>query len=721
MNDPGTDEPLREVAEEMEENQYEGEDKEEQDAEEDFLDPSRWWFTSTACPLIAGTFGPMASAFSICALVVYWREYIPEGGTEAHGEPIKDPAWLTALNSISLVLALIANIALLLNMTRRLKFAVAQPITIVGWLLASALLIALVSVASTRSFRLEPPERHALTQAYYYAIMASALYFIVACLMVLTVVGAHRGHYEKEFRLTLVQRTLMLQTIAFMMYLLVGACIFSYIEDWKFLDSVYWADFTLLTVGIGDDFTPKTHLGRSLLFPYAVGGIVTIGLVIGSIRSLILERGKAKMTARMTEKKREKVLNTVNLDKRTIKISTFKTISFSQKGLSEDQRREQEFNIMRKIQADASSNRKWMALGLSTVAAMTLWLVGAVVFQIAERKQGWSYFVALYFSYTSLLTIGYGDLQPTSNSGKPFFVFWSLLAVPTLTVLISNMGDTVVKAIADVVDWTGTLTIMPGENGAKAAWRSAIQGLARKVHNNEWETAVPGKALPKKGGDQSDESQKRSVQAHAMARLSQYIEEEELRHAREAGRHGDLTERDRHLYHYVLSKEIRQLMKDIQATPPKQYSYHDWAWYLKLLGQDEDDRKYHRDPPVLPDQKRADAKNESEYLGQGMGPNGDLSWSWLGTRSPLMGNKSEAEWLLEKLSEALELELYEMHSGRRCRHKPPISFQDVLDKEKERKRSIGSEKVNAAAEEVAAEDETKRSASSSKDSDEQNR
>lgn len=596
-------------------------------------------------------------------------------------------------------MALVANLALLMNMARRLTFAIAQSITIIGWFMASFLLIALVSVANTQSFRLDPPERHALTQAYYYAIIAAILYFIVSCLMVFTVLGAYRGHYEKEFRLTIVQRTLMMQTIAFMMYLLIGACIFSYIEDWPFLDSVYWADFTLLTVGIGDDFVPKTHLGRSLLFPYAVGGIVTVGLVIGSIRSLILERGKAKIAARMTEKKREKVLDSANLDKRTIKLSTFRTISFLQKDLAEDQRREQEFHIMRKIQTDALSNRKWMALGLSTAAVMTLWLVGAVIFHITERKQGWSYFVALYFSYTSLLTIGYGDLQPTSNSGKPFFVFWSLLAVPTLTVLISNMGDTVVKGVADLVNWTGQLTILPGENGVKAALREAAERVKQNsvLRGKNFQTAVPGRALPYKAGmDDGTEARKRTVNEHTLHRLSEYLEESELKEAKEASKHGDPTQRDMHLYHYMLSHEIRQLMKDVQASPPKAYSYHDWAWYLKLLGQDEQDPKHHRSPPIKPEQKADGTGSGLEHLGQGQGDSGDLTWSWLGTRSPLMGNKTEAEWILEKLSKALEQELYNMHSGKAPKRKPPISFDDILKKEKERTGSEGARNVDQA-------------------------
>lgn len=92
--------------------------------------------------------------------------------------------------------------------------------------------------------------------------------------MLFTAWGAYKGHYDKEFQLTMSQRTLMLQTISFLVYLLAGAAVYSHIENWPFLDAVYWADFTLLTVGIGD-FSPMTHLGRGLLFPFAIGGIST--------------------------------------------------------------------------------------------------------------------------------------------------------------------------------------------------------------------------------------------------------------------------------------------------------------------------------------------------------------------------------------------------------------------------------------------------------------
>lgn len=218
----------------------------------------------------------MANAFSICALVEKWRVYIPPGSDEAHGVKIQDPKWLIAINSISLAFALCANMALLLNMSRRLSFAIAQPVTVIGFYLASFLLIALVAVASTPIFRIQPIEEHALSQAYYYGIMAAGIYFIIASFMAFTAFGAWQGHYAKDFRLTASQRTLMLQTISFMVYLLVGALVFSTVENWNFLDGVFWANFTLLTVGLGGEFVPRSHTGRSLLFPYAIGGLLMV-------------------------------------------------------------------------------------------------------------------------------------------------------------------------------------------------------------------------------------------------------------------------------------------------------------------------------------------------------------------------------------------------------------------------------------------------------------
>src|SRR5450432_1361706 len=135
----------------------------------------------------------------------------------------------------------------------------------------------LIGLTATAAGPLQLPSRpdHALSQAFYYAIFSACLYFIVASMMVVTVIGAYLGRYEKDFKLTISQRTLMLQSISFLIYLLLGAMVFAHIENWTFLDAVYFTDYTLLTVGIGD-LAPTTDLARGLLFSYAICGIITI-------------------------------------------------------------------------------------------------------------------------------------------------------------------------------------------------------------------------------------------------------------------------------------------------------------------------------------------------------------------------------------------------------------------------------------------------------------
>ncbi len=99
MNDPGLDAPIADAATTVQdEHGMSQEDASkanmtEEEEETSFLLPAKWWYASTAFPLIAGTFGPMANAFSICALVENWRVSIPPGGTEEHGIDIPDPKW----------------------------------------------------------------------------------------------------------------------------------------------------------------------------------------------------------------------------------------------------------------------------------------------------------------------------------------------------------------------------------------------------------------------------------------------------------------------------------------------------------------------------------------------------------------------------------------------------------------------------------------------------
>ena len=428
----------------------------------------------------------------------------------------------------------------------------------------------------------------------------------------------------------------MLQTISFMVYMLLGALVYYKVEGWRYLDAVYFVNFTLLTVGIGSS-APKTHTGRALLFPYAVGGIVILGLVVGSIRSLVLQRGKNKLGKRIVEKKRKALVR--KMLKKREEQHKLTPIASDEKadelGMSERERRKFEFDCMRQIQDNANERQKWNALFVSGSAWLILWLVGAVVFWKAEHAQGWSYFEALYFAYTSLMTIGYGDFTNFSNSGKPAFVFWSLLAVPTLTIVISNMGDTVVKATRDLTDYLGEFTVLPGDSSSKQRAKQLFSSITTR--------------FGKKTNQQQSTNGSRKDTGHSNSKLEVGAD------------HGkkDEISKNKHTYRYLLIREFRNVLNHLDEQPPHRYTYEEWAWYLKLMGENEDVSHSHRQPPV----QISNEKSKGE-LDMQQGPTDDVgdkdqkqAWSWLGNRSPLMGEMAEAEWVLERLSATLEKEL----------------------------------------------------------------
>lgn len=466
-----------------------------------------------------------------------------------------------------------------------------------------AAIFLIVPLGLTKDLEIQPRETHAFGQSYYYALISAAVYTIISTLLVFNAVGAYVFKaYPPSFNsLTIPQRTLMLQTVSYVFYLALGAGVFSAIEGWNYVDGLYFSDYTLLTIGLGSDFPLQHSLARALLIPYATCGITMIGLVIGSIRGLVLERGKTKVIRRTLGKQREKHIK--DLDG------------------PDAEWKKKEFETMRRIEEKAERIQKYSSLATSFFAFVVVWLGGALVFWFSEhvwpfhshaipltdktmkKLQSWTYFESLYFAYTTLLTIGYGDFFPKSNSGKPFFVIWSLIAVPTVTVLISNMGDTVVGWLKHGVLWIGERTILPErERQRKATKRQAV---TKKQKQKSTE------------GSKVDDTGVRED----FERLGDAVEKEE----EGRGRKGSLAAR--------IAKEISKVAKDIGKKPPKKHEWDEWMMWLDLLDM-----------------------GDSSKLGATGKPSSkeDIDWTWLGDDGPLLSNVTETEWVLRKLCQRLE-------------------------------------------------------------------
>ena len=373
----------------------------------------------------------------------------------------------------------------------------------------------------------------------------------------------------------------------------------------------------------------------------------------------MVEKERRRILKKM-QKKKVAILEPITDDKapNMSRTSTKTTLEDEYEGLTERERRRREFHLMREIQDDAATKRRWTSLIVSATTWFALWFVGAAIFQAAEYGQDWTYFGSLYFAYTSLLTIGYGDFYPQSNSGKAFFVFWSLLAVPSLTILISNMGDTIVKGIKDLTLAIGNFTVLPNEKGIKANLKESAHIYTRgRMFNKEFGEAPPGilgennKRVEKEEESEEQSHLRKNEPDSAAQRVSNDNAALETSRAAKQGEGNDELPKSKHHYHLILSKEIGKVLKHLNSSPPRKYTFDEWAWYLKLIGEDEASAETHRKALRKP-------KPDGEGLGAAMmDEDKNVQWSWVGNRSPLMGGKEESEWVLERLTMTLEREL----------------------------------------------------------------
>jgi potassium channel subfamily K len=339
------------------------------------------------------------------------------------------------LKAVSLALAASAYIVLLLTMMSKRDPAKGFTVTIIGWFASAAILFSLIGVVARQRPIAQPQQALHYTQNFFYGILAAGLYILIAILLAIYTASAHTIRLSRNDRQTIECTSIILQTITFAVFLLGGAAMYSSIEGWSFMDGLYFTDYTLLTIGIGN-IVPKTHLGRSLLFPYATVGIIALGLVVSSIASFARDILKVKLRFKLEQVR-------IDMHERGDSLGPINGPDNESTLVPASARFPSRSEVLKvhRIKSDFYRRRRWEAFLIFLAAWFVLWLVSAVIFHRSERSQDWSYFAALYFTYTSLTTIGYGDLYPTSNFGKVFFVFWSLLAIPVLTNLVTTMGE----------------------------------------------------------------------------------------------------------------------------------------------------------------------------------------------------------------------------------------------------------------------------------------
>jgi potassium channel subfamily K, other eukaryote len=173
---------------------------------------------------------------------------------------------------------------------------------------------------------------------------------------------------------------------------------------------------------------------------------------------------------------------------------------------------------------------------------------------------------------------------------------------------------------------------------------------------------IPGGRKGKWRSDRGTEHLRESDPESSAQPATSDQAELEARRARKGGKledEGAILKSRRH-YHSMLIKEINSVIRHLNSNPPRKYTFSEWSRYLKLIGEDESDPITHG---VAHRKVRVDGAGVGTAAsGEACGEEAGTKWSWLGERSPLMGNKGEAEWVLGRLTRTLEKELEAMKS-----------------------------------------------------------
>ncbi|KAJ5098619.1 hypothetical protein N7532_005620 [Penicillium argentinense] len=642
-------------------------------------EPQSWWIASTAIPLVAAAAGPLANVMSIVALVMPWRNQILSRKDGPAGNWIQvgydDPLWVTAVNAISLVCGIVGNIFLLLNFTQAVRYIIALPVTIILWFLATGMLSGLTAALSIYSPPIGPTDIY--SQAYWSAVIAAILYFILSLILMINMLGYFLGRYPQHFSLTDEQRTLILQMTAFVVWLLIGAAIFQRVLGISFADGLYFCDVTVLTLGFGD-VTAETSVGRGLIWPYAVLGIIQLGLVVGSIHQFAREVHYDNVVRKHIEQKRQSTFersipfNEVHREDQAqakelppAALTREQTnISFHRKHHHQPIRntiqalaggghrprllvmREEKdrFDAMRAIQYDTMRFRRWNDLFISIIAFGIVWTCGAVVFWKLEEM---TYFESLYFCFCSLITIGYGDFTPQSNAGRPFFVMWSLIAIPTMTMLISQMSDTIVAAIKKSTEKLSDYTVMP-RSGAYKSFLGHFPFIMRFFQNREEKKRIKRGFQVGTGADVTGEPD----EGPSTAQTDKDVEQSGPACSPPPTDHPHRTleelARDRNPSPYELAQQlafaIRRTSHDVREGKRKRYSYEEWVEYTGLI-QFTSPQSRPTSSGAAQGQDRSTSVDEDEF--------GVLNWDWIGDNSPMLAQQTEPEWILDRLCESL--------------------------------------------------------------------
>ncbi|GAA5984389.1 hypothetical protein JCM5350_003344 [Sporobolomyces pararoseus] len=349
---------------------------------------------------------------------VKWKKhregwYIRKGQDGSIVETKSDPPLIIAAGSILLALSVCSNISILLRLLdvhcRLFTFSTIS-------ILSVHIVLALITVTIFAVERANP-DGYSLSTAFWLTVVSAIIALCVTTSLVID--GLRTKWYSRGGTgLTGEQRSLVIVFNSFIVTVLIGAIAYRYLlEDVSFLDSTYFSIQLVLTVGFGD-LLPKTPSAQAFTIVFLTFAVVNFAVLLAFIRSTALEALKERYKAR-----ERRTLERIKTRHSTIRLNHSKRTAFFiylTFGL---------YHPQHTIEPESSSSSESSKPELEHRAA------------VFSHLEGWSYGVAVYFTFVACSTLGLGDFTASSQASRAFFCIWALIAAGMLTVFFSVIAD----------------------------------------------------------------------------------------------------------------------------------------------------------------------------------------------------------------------------------------------------------------------------------------
>ena len=259
--------------------------------------------------------------------------------------------------------------------------------------------------------------------------------------------------------------------------------------------------------------------------------------------------------------------------------------------------------------------------------------------------------------------------------------------MPTMTVLIGNMGDTVVRAVREATDWTGRKArvlpeyqhIHPEKKEEKRSVEVRKDQASSDSDGTRESPTLASPAPSLSAGRDLSLTSREGQETLAASPLESSSDEEKQHHDAsdpsasqkpQQGKGGSSGHSANQVQAeaVLLAREISKLVKDVSQQPPKKYRWEEWVNWLKILGDEvADDIKETELEKIevsmnLPQVEHYQQRRNRRYHRHHSEPNPHLKrkdgdgwdWTWLHDRGPLLSPQTETEWILSKLCSRLE-------------------------------------------------------------------